>query len=369
MNPTRAIEERRRTSTSIQVRNLQIGGGNNIVVQSMTSTDTKDVETTVSQIQRMEAAGCEMVRVAVLNMEAAAKLAEIKSKINIPLVADIHFDHRLALEAVKQGVDKLRLNPGNITKREKIEEVVHAAKDAGIPIRVGVNGGSLPKDLLIQYEGATPEAMVAAGLREIEILEDNGFSDIVISLKTTDVPTMIESYRLMSNQVPYPLHLGVTEAGTGDPGVIKSAIGIGTLLEAGIGDTLRVSLTGDPVREVRAAYTMLNALGQRLRGVQYASCPTCGRIGINLEKIVEEVEVRLRDIAEPVKVSLIGCVVNGPGEALHSDIGLVGANGAGTIYVDGKPLKRVPEDELVDELEKLVRERSEMMSANHAAGT
>lgn len=369
MNPTRAIEERRRVSNTVEVRHLKIGGGNNIVVQSMASTDTKDVETTVKQIHRMEDAGCEMVRVAVLNMDAAAKLAEIKSKINIPLVADIHFDHRLALESIKQGVDKLRLNPGNITKREKIEEVVHAAKDAGIPIRVGVNGGSLPKDLLVQYEGATPEAMVATGLREIEILEDNGFSNIVVSLKTTDVPTMIESYRLMAKQVPYPLHLGVTEAGTGDAGIIKSAIGIGTLLEAGIGDTLRVSLTGDPVREVRAGYTMLNALGQRLRGVQYSSCPTCGRIGINLEKIVEEVEARLLDVAEPVKVSLIGCVVNGPGEALHSDIGLVGANGAGTIYVDGKPLKRVPEDELVDELEKLVRERSALMSASNGAGS
>lgn len=368
MNPSRAIVERRRSSNIVRVRNLTLGGGNDILVQSMTNTDTRDVPATVAQIKRLEAAGCELVRVAVLNMDAALKLQEIKSKIDIPLVADIHFDHRLALEAVAQQVDKLRLNPGNITKREKIEAVVRAAKDAGIPIRVGVNGGSLPKDLLVRYEGATPEAMVAAASREIEILEDNGFSDIVISLKTTDVPTMIASYRLFAKQAPYPLHLGVTEAGAGDAGIIKSAVGIGALLEVGIGDTLRVSLTGDPVREVRAAYSMLNALGQRLRGVQYASCPTCGRIGINLERIVEQVEARLTDVKEPVRVSLIGCVVNGPGEALHSDIGLVGANDAGTIYVDGKPLKRLPEAELVDELERLVRQRSKQISARNGSG-
>lgn len=368
MNPTRAVLERRRSSRAVRVRGLTIGSGQPVLVQSMTNTDTRDVSATVAQIQRMASAGCDLVRVAVLNMEAAAMLGEIKSKIPIPLVADIHFDHRLALEAVRQGVDKLRLNPGNITKREKIEEVVRAAKDAGIPIRVGVNGGSLPKDLLVQYEGATPEAMVAAALREIAILQDNGFSDIVISLKTTDVPTMMASYRLIADQVPYPLHLGVTEAGAGDAGLVKSAIGIGALLEEGIGDTLRVSLTGDPVREVRAAYTMLNALGQRLRGVQYTSCPTCGRIGINLEKVVSEVEARLSDIEAPVRVSLIGCVVNGPGEALHSDIGLVGANGAGTIYVDGKPFKRVPEEQLVDELETLVRQRARA-GAKHGTGS
>ena len=368
MNPTRAIQERRRASKAIQVRHLTVGAGHPVWVQSMTNTDTRDVAATVAQIQRMESAGCDLVRVAVLNMDAADKLGEIKAKIGIPLVADIHFDHRLALEAIRQGVDKLRLNPGNITKREKIEEVVSAAKGAGVPIRVGVNGGSLPKDLLVQYEGATPEAMVATALREIEILEDNGFSNTVISLKTTDVPTMIASYRLIADQVPYPLHLGVTEAGAGDAGLIKSAIGIGTLLEEGIGDTLRVSLTGDPVREVRAAYTMLNAVGQRLRGVQYTSCPTCGRIGIDLEKIVSQVEARLTDVASPVRVSLIGCVVNGPGEALHSDIGLVGANGAGTIYIDGKPFKRVPEDELVDELEKLVRARAQAV-AQHGTGS
>jgi len=367
MNPTRAIAERRRTSRVVVVRDRAIGGGNGVVVQSMTNTPTHDVAATVAQVKRLEQAGCELVRVAVLNMDNAVVLAQIKAKIDIPLVADIHFDHRLALEAIRQGVDKLRLNPGNITKREKIEQVVHAAKDAGIPIRVGVNGGSLPKDLLVKYEGATPEAMVAAGLREVEILEDNGFSDIVLSLKTTDVPTMIASYRLIADRVPYPLHLGVTEAGAGDAGIVKSALGIGTLLEAGIGDTLRVSLTGDPVREVRTAYTLLNALGQRMRGVQYTSCPTCGRIGIDLEKIVVEVERRLEDVEEPVKVSLIGCVVNGPGEALHSDIGLVGANGAGTIYVEGKPLKRVPEDRLVDELEALVRARS-ASTTRHDAG-
>jgi (E)-4-hydroxy-3-methylbut-2-enyl-diphosphate synthase len=287
-------------------------------------------------------------------MDAANQLAEIKKRIHIPLVADIHFDHRLALKAIEQGVDKLRLNPGNITDRTKIEQVVKAAKDRGIPIRVGVNSGSLPKDLLVKHEGATPEAMVEAALREIEILEDNNFWDIVVSLKSTDVRVMIESYRLIAKQIKYPLHLGVTEAGLGDAGVVRSAIGIGTLLEEGIGDTLRVSLTGDPVREVKVAYEILAALDIRWRGIRYTSCPTCGRIGIDLEKIVTEVQKRLENVEKPIKISLIGCVVNGPGEALHSNIGLVGHEKSGTIYIDGKPYKRVPEDQIVDELVKTV---------------
>lgn len=346
----------RRASREVRVGPLKIGGSNPIVVQSMTTTDTRDVEATVKQIQRLEQAGCELVRVAVLNMDAANKLSEIKKRIKIPLVADIHFDHRLALKAIEQGVDKLRLNPGNITQRANIEQVIKAAQDRGIPIRVGVNSGSLPKDLLVKYEGATPEALCEAGLREIEILEDNGFSDIVISLKSTDVLVMIESYRLMAKKVKYPLHLGVTEAGAGDTGVVRSALGIGTLLEEGIGDTLRCSLTGDPVREVKVAYDILAALHIRWKGVQYTACPTCGRIGINLEKIVSEVQKRLEDIDKPIRVSLIGCVVNGPGEALHCNIGLVGHEKSGTIYVDGKPLKRVPEDQIVNELVKAVLE-------------
>jgi len=346
----------RRASRVIAIGGVRIGGDHPIAVQSMTSTDTRDVKATVSQIKRLEEAGCEIVRVAVLNMEAAGCLSEIKKRISIPLVADIHFDHRLALEAIRQGVDKIRLNPGNITKPEKIKEVVRKAQEAGIPIRVGVNSGSLPKDILIKHEGAAPEAMVESALREIEILESLDFTDIVISLKSTDVRVMIDSYRLMARRVDYPFHLGVTEAGLGDAGVVKSALGIGTLLEEGIGDTLRVSLTGDPVREVKVAYEILGALGLRWRGVQFSSCPTCGRIGIDLEKIVIEAQKRLQDVETPLKISLIGCAVNGIGEAAHSHIGLVGQRRAGVFYKDGVLVKRVPEGEIVDELVKLVHE-------------
>jgi len=356
-------EIRRRRTRVVEVGGVRIGGENPITVQSMTTTDTRDVEATVAQIRRLEEAGCEIIRVAVLNMDAARSLRKIKERISIPLVADIHFDHRLALEAIRQGVDKIRLNPGNITKPEKIREVVRAAKDAGIPIRVGVNSGSLAKEILIEHEGATPEAMVESALREIEILEALSFRDIVISLKSTDVRAMIESYRLMAKHVDYPFHLGVTEAGMGDAGIVKSAVGIGTLLEEGIGDTIRVSLTGDPVREVEVAYDILGSLGLRRRGVQFTSCPTCGRIGIDLEKIVSEAQERLRDLKTPIKVSLIGCVVNGIGEAAHSHIGLVGQKGAGVLYRDGKPLKRVPEDEIVGELVRLVREYAEELES------
>lgn len=352
----RLREIRRRPSRVVPVGNVNIGGDHPITVQSMTSTDTRDVAATAAQIQRLEEAGCEIVRVAVLNMDAAQSLGEITRRISIPLVADIHFDHRLALEAIRQGVDKIRLNPGNITKPEKIREIVRAAGEAGIPIRVGVNSGSLPKDLLIDHEGATPEAMVESALREIDILESLNFRDIVISLKSTDVRVMIESQRLITQRIEYPLHLGVTEAGLGDAAIAKSALGIGTLLEEGIGDTLRVSLTGDPVREVKVAYDILGALGLRWRGVQFTSCPTCGRIGIDLEKIVEEAQERLQDVETPLRVSLIGCVVNGIGEAAHSHIGLVGYQNAGVLYKDGVPVKRVPEAEIVDELVKLVYE-------------
>lgn len=340
-----------------------------MAVQSMTSTDTRDAEASVAQIHRLEQAGCEIVRVSVLNMDAAHKLGEIKRRIHIPLVADIHFDHRLAIEAIRQGVDKVRLNPGNITKLERIKEVVRAAKDAGIPIRVGVNSGSLPKDILVKHEGATPEAMVEAGLREIDILESLGFEEVVISLKSTDVRVMIDSYRLMAERVDYPFHLGVTEAGMGDAGIVKSALGIGTLLEEGIGDTVRVSLTGDPVREVKVAYDILGALGLRWRGVQFASCPTCGRIGIDLEKIVQEAQERLEDVEAPLRVSLIGCVVNGIGEAAHAHVGLVGHERSGTLYKDGVPVKkRVPEESLVDELVALVSEYEQELRAREGAG-
>ncbi len=361
----RQIERRR--SKVVSVGGVKIGGEHPVTVQSMTTTPTDNIEATVAQIHRLQEAGCEIVRVAVLNMNAAGCLGAIKSRIAIPLVADIHFDHRLALEAIRQGVDKVRLNPGNITKAEKIKEVVQAAKDAGIPIRVGVNSGSIAKDILIKHEGATPEAMLESALNEIEILESLNFKDTLISLKSTDVRVMIESYRLMAKHVDYPFHLGVTEAGMGESGVAKSALGIGTLLEEGIGDTLRVSLTGEPTKEVKVGFDILGALGLRWRGVQFTSCPTCGRIGIDLEKIVVEAQERLKHVETPLKISLIGCVVNGIGEAGHSHLGLVGQDKAGVLYKNGKPVKRVPEDQIVDELVRMVHEYEEELKASTAS--
>ncbi|MGQ9734036.1 MAG: flavodoxin-dependent (E)-4-hydroxy-3-methylbut-2-enyl-diphosphate synthase [Candidatus Bipolaricaulia bacterium] len=341
---------KRRPSRVVRVGELELGGGNPIRVQSMTNTDTRDVEATVAQIARLEAAGCELVRVAVPDMEAASRLGELKRRIRLPLIADIHYNYKLALRALEEGVDKLRLNPGNITKREQIEEVVRAAKDRGIPIRVGVNAGSLPQDILVKYEGPTPEGMVEAALREIELLEANNFFEIVVSLKASEVPLMVESYRLFAKERDYPLHLGVTEAGGGDAGLVKSAIGIGTLLQEGLGDTIRVSLTGDPVREVEVAYEILRALGLRRRGVEIVSCPTCGRTQINLERIATEVKERLRELTLPIKIALMGCPVNGLGEAGRAEIGLVGSRGAGTIYLAGKMVKRVPEERIVEEI-------------------
>jgi (E)-4-hydroxy-3-methylbut-2-enyl-diphosphate synthase len=359
----------RRVSRVVDVGGVKIGGDHPIAVQSMTTTSTHDIESTVAQISALEEAGCEIVRVAVLNMDAAHCLGSIRSRINMPLVADIHFDHRLALEAIRQGVDKVRLNPGNITKTEKIKEVVQAAKDAGIPIRVGVNSGSIAKDILIKHEGATPDAMIESALIELNILESLNFEDALISLKSTDVRVMIESYRLMAKHVDYPFHLGVTEAGMGDTGIAKSALGIGTLLEEGLGDTLRVSLTGDPTREIKVGFDILGALGLRWKGIQFSSCPTCGRIGINLEKIVEETQERLKNVQTPLKISLIGCVVNGIGEAGHSHFGLVGQDKAGVIYKDGEPVKRVPEDQIVDTLVEMVHEYEAELNAEQTEVT
>jgi (E)-4-hydroxy-3-methylbut-2-enyl-diphosphate synthase len=349
----------RRATRSVRIGDLTIGGGSPIVVQSMTNTDTRDVEATVAQIEGLEQAGCELVRVAVPDMEAATRLGEIKRRIAIPLVADIHYNHRLALKALEEGVDKLRLNPGNITKREYIEQIVRAARDWGVPIRVGVNAGSLtqrtgtgPQDISIEVP--TPEGLVEAALREIEILENKNFDEIVVSLKASDVPLMIAAYRLFARERDYPLHLGVTEAGAGDAGIIKSAIGPGTLLQEGIGDTIRVSLTGGPLREVRVAYDILGALKLRRRGVEIVSCPTCGRTLIDLARIVNEVKERLEEIKNPIKLALMGCPVNGLGEAGRANVGLIGSRGAGTLYVDGQMVKRVPEERIVDELVELV---------------
>ena len=316
----------------------------------MTNTDTRDAAATVRQIQALERAGCEIVRVAVPDEEAADRLSEIKRAISIPLVADIHFRARLALRAIEAGVDKLRINPGNIGGREKVERVVRAAQEQGIPIRVGVNAGSLEKDLLRKYGSPTAEALVESALRHVTILEGLGFEDIVISLKASDVPLSIAAYRLISEKVNYPLHVGITEAGTLRTGALRSAVGIGTILSEGIGDTIRVSLTADPVEEVHVGFEILKALGLRQRGATVISCPTCGRTEINLIPLAEEVERALREVKEPIKVAVMGCVVNGPGEAKEADFGIAGGRGAGVVFRRGEIVRKVKEKELLEAL-------------------
>ena len=344
------------TRRAVNVGGVVIGGEAPIVVQSMTNTDTRDVEATVAQINRLHAAGCEIVRVAVPDQAAADALPAIKERISLPLVADIHFSHRLALAAIEAGVDKLRLNPGNITDPDKIGEVVEAAKAAEIPIRVGANSGSLAPEFRGPHGEATAEGMVESALREVRILEEHGFHDIVISLKGTDVPMTIAAYRMIVREVDYPLHIGITEAGTPWEGAIRSAVGLGILLAEGLGDTVRVSLTGDPVEEVHVAYAILRALGLRQRGITYRVCPTCGRTEIDLLTIAEKVQAELKDVSIPLTVALMGCVVNGIGEASEADVGLVGGAGVGTIYVRGKIAQRnVPEDELPDAVVSAVR--------------
>ncbi|KHO62511.1 4-hydroxy-3-methylbut-2-en-1-yl diphosphate synthase [Thermoanaerobacter sp. YS13] len=352
----------RKITREVKIGNKKIGGNNPILVQSMTNTDTHDIEKTIEQIKRLEAEGCDIIRVAVPDMEAAEALKEIKKNINIPLVADIHFDYRLAIKSIENGADKIRINPGNIGREENIKKVVEIAKEKGIPIRIGVNSGSLEKEILHKYKGITAEAVVESALKNVLILEKLGFYDIVISLKTTNVPLTIEAYKLASSKVDYPLHLGITEAGTIEAGTIKSAIGIGTLLYLGIGDTIRVSLTGDPVHEVRVGKQILRSLGLLKEGVEVISCPTCGRTKINLIKLAEEVEKKTRNIKKPLKVAVMGCVVNGPGEAKEADIGIAGGDGEGIVFKKGKVYKKVKEEELVEELmkeiEKLLEEDS-----------
>ena len=341
----------------ILVRDVPIGGGAPIVVQSMTNTDTADVEATVEQIDRLEQAGCEIVRVAVPHVEAAKALPRIIERISIPLVADIHFDHRLALASIDAGVDKLRLNPGNITDPGKIAAVAEAANDAGIPIRVGVNAGSLDERFRDAKNHPTATGMVESALHEIRLLEKRGFDRIVVSLKGTDVRMTIDAYRAFARESDYPLHIGITEAGTAWEGSIRSAVGLGVLLAEGLGDTLRVSLTGDPVEEVRVAYEILRALGLRFRGIDLRVCPTCGRTGIDLESIALQVRRELDDVAESLSIALMGCVVNGPGEAREADVGLVGGPGQGTIYLRGEPIgSAVPEDRLAGEVVRIVRD-------------
>jgi (E)-4-hydroxy-3-methylbut-2-enyl-diphosphate synthase len=313
----------------------------------MTNTDTRNIEATLRQIRALAEAGCEIVRVAVVNRDAAAALPEIVRHSPIPVVADIHFDHRLALAALEAGVHKLRLNPGNIGAEHKVREVVKAAKDRQVPIRIGVNSGSIAKHLLERL-GRTPQAMVESALEHIAILEKLGFEDIVVSLKATDIQMTVAAYEMLSEKVDYPLHLGITEAGTTWFGTIKSACGLGALLSRGIGDTLRVSLTADPVEEVRVAWAILSAMDLRRRGPLFISCPTCGRTEIDLERITAEVEERLKDYPLPITIAIMGCVVNGPGEASHAEIGIAGGKGVGLVFRSGKIVRRVAESELVD---------------------
>lgn len=336
------------------IGSVQVGGGAPVSVQSMANTDTRDVPATVDQINNLARAGCEIVRVAVPDREAAGALREIKGRIDIPLIADIHFDFRLALMAVESGVDGLRINPGNIGGREKVRAVVEACRERNVPIRIGVNAGSLERDLLEKYGGPQPGAMVESALRHIHILEEMDYREIKVSLKASDVPVMIEAYRQLADKVDYPLHVGVTESGTVKSGTIKSSVGIGAVLAMGIGDTIRVSLTGDPAQEVRVGFEILKALGLRKRGVELVSCPTCGRTQIDIISIANRVEELLANIDKPVKVAVMGCAVNGPGEARHADVGIAGGRGEGLIFRKGQILRKVPEDKLVDELVKEV---------------
>jgi (E)-4-hydroxy-3-methylbut-2-enyl-diphosphate synthase len=346
---------KRKKTRQIAVGKVKIGGGAPIAVQSMTNTPTQDIAATVSQIKRLQDAGCEIVRVAVPDQEAAAAVAAIKAQIGIPLIADIHFNYRLAIAAAKSGADGLRLNPGNIGGVQKVKAVVECAKDHDIPIRIGVNSGSLEKDLIKKYNGVTPAGMVESGLRHVDFLRSLDFHQIKISLKASDVRRTVAAYRLLSAKTDLPLHVGVTEAGALYPGIVKSALGIGILLSEGIGDTIRVSLTRDPVEEVRVGFEILKALGIRQRGPEIIACPTCGRCNIDLFDIVERVEKALMTTAEPLKIAIMGCVVNGPGEAKEVDIGIAGGDGAGVLFRKGKVVKKFAQDKLVDVLLNEVR--------------
>jgi (E)-4-hydroxy-3-methylbut-2-enyl-diphosphate synthase len=340
----------KRQTRQIKVGPIAVGGGAPCAVQSMCSTDTHDVAATLQQIHRLADVGCEIIRCAVPDESAATAMAVIKGASPLPVIADIHFDYKLAMTVLAGGIDGLRLNPGNIGERWKVEEVVRAARERQVPIRIGVNSGSLEKELLTKYGHPTAEAMVDSALGHVRILEDLGYDQIKVSLKASDVGKTVAAYRLLAERVDYPLHIGVTEAGTVFSGTIKSAVGLGILLADGIGDTLRVSLTGDPVDEVRVGYEILKSLGLRQRGINFVSCPTCGRCQINLIKVAEEVEQRLAGISAPVTVAVMGCVVNGPGEAREADFGIAGGRGEGLLFRHGEVIRKVPEHELADAL-------------------
>ncbi len=347
----------RRDTRTVYVGGVPIGGGNPIRIQSMCNTRTEDVKATVEQILRLERAGCEIIRAAVPTMEAARALKEIKAQIHIPLVADIHFDYRLAIAAMENGADKIRINPGNIGSRERVRAVVDAAREKRIPIRVGVNGGSLEKEILAKYGGVTPEGLVESALAQVRLIEDMGWDQLVISIKSSDVMMCVRAHELIAEQTDYPLHVGITEAGTVNAGNIKSSVGLGIILYQGIGDTIRVSLTGDPAEEVKTAKQILRALGLRRGGIEVVSCPTCGRTRIDLISLAGQVETMVSEFDDlDTKVAVMGCVVNGPGEAREADIGIAGGIGEGLLIKKGEILRKVPEAELLEAL------RAELMA-------
>ena len=342
----------RKQKRIVNIGGVKIGGDNPVAIQSMCNTDTRDVKATVNQIHELENAGCEIIRVAVPDMVAAKAVADIKKQIHIPLVVDIHFDYRLALECMKNGADKVRINPGNIGDRDRVKQVVEMAKEREIPIRIGVNGGSLERELLQKYGGVTADALVESAMGHVAILDELNFNNVVVSIKISDVPKMLCAYRKFNEISDIPLHIGVTDSGTLKGGTVKSAVGIGALLAEGIGDTMRVSLTANPVEEIYAAYDIQKVLGMRKTGAEIVSCPTCGRTQLDLISIANEVEKRAANIDKPIKIAVMGCAVNGPGEAREADIGIAGGKGEGLIFKKGEIIKKVPQDSLVDELMK-----------------
>lgn len=342
----------RKQKRIVNIGGVKIGGDNPVAIQSMCNTDTRDVKATVNQIHELENAGCEIIRVAVPDMVAAKAVADIKKQIHIPLVVDIHFDYRLALECMKNGADKVRINPGNIGDRDRVKQVVEMAKEREIPIRIGVNGGSLERELLQKYGGVTADALVESAMGHVAILDELNFNNVVVSIKISDVPKILCAYRKFNEISDIPLHIGVTESGTLKGGTVKSAVGIGALLAEGIGDTMRVSLTANPVEEIYAAYDIQKVLGMRKTGAEIVSCPTCGRTQLDLISIANEVEKRAANIDKPIKIAVMGCAVNGPGEAREADIGIAGGKGEGLIFKKGEIIKKVPQDSLVDELMK-----------------
>ena len=358
---TPGMEEKRVKTKTVRIGNRVIGGGNPVLIQSMTNTKTEDAAATAAQIQALTAAGCDIVRCAVPTKEAAEALTEIKKQISIPLVADIHFDYKLALEAVAHGADKIRINPGNIGSEDRVRAVVDACRERNLPIRVGVNSGSLEKDLLEKYGGVTAEGLVESALHQAAVIEDMGYDNLVISIKSSDVPMCVKAHELIADRTDHPLHVGITEAGTLYSGTIKSAVGLGIILHEGIGDTIRVSLTGDPLEEVKAAKRILKTLGLRKGGVEVVSCPTCGRTQIDLISLANQVENMVQDIPLDIKVAVMGCVVNGPGEAREADIGIAGGKGEGLLIKNGEIVRKIPENRLLtalrEELERMLSEQ------------